>query len=314
MRSQFLETLTTLAKEHPEIVFLTGDLGFGVVEKFQRACPEQFFNMGVAEQNMIGVATGLANRGFVPFTYSIINFSVLRPIEFIRNGPVSHKLPVRIVGVGPGFEYGTNGPTHYGIEDIACLRSFGLDIIVPADPARAQQALKANWSAPQPLYFRLSKDEKLTVPELDDATDHEGFSVLQRRQGSESPTIALVCLGTLIVEGLRARRRLAEHGLSVELVCVERINDSVLDHLSTYLMDFDQIVTAEAHSVRGGLGSALTEFVCAKPRPVSVHRLGISSVPSQIGRQSTLEHNSGFDADGMVETIRSLSLELAIQT
>src|SRR5438093_13706937 len=114
MRRAFAETLAELAKEDPRIVLLTADLGFMALEPFADAFPERFFNVGVAEQNMVGAATGLAEAGFIPFVYSIVTFAVLRPFEFIRNGPVAHQLPVRIVSVGGGFEYGYNGISQYG--------------------------------------------------------------------------------------------------------------------------------------------------------------------------------------------------------
>src|SRR5580700_2046408 len=123
MRRAFVETLAELAGKDPRITLLTADLGFMALEPFSDKYPDRFFNVGVAEQNMVGVATGLAEAGFIPFVYSIVNFAVLRPFEFIRNGPIAHKLPVRIVGVGGGFEYGTNGISHYGIEDIGVLRT-----------------------------------------------------------------------------------------------------------------------------------------------------------------------------------------------
>src|SRR2546425_8822734 len=109
MRRAFAETLAELAKEDPRIVLLTADLGFMALEPFADAFPERFFNVGVAEQNMTGLATGLAEAGIIPFVYSIVTFAVLRPFESIRNGPVAHKLPVRIVSVGGGFDYGPNG-------------------------------------------------------------------------------------------------------------------------------------------------------------------------------------------------------------
>src|SRR4051812_22287055 len=118
MRAAFLRTLTELAARDERIVLLTGDLGFAAIEPFKDTFPERFFNVGVAEQNMIGIATGLAEAGFLPFAYSIATFAVLRPFEFIRNGPIMHDLPVRIVGVGGGFEYGHAGPTHHALEDV----------------------------------------------------------------------------------------------------------------------------------------------------------------------------------------------------
>src|SRR3954470_19977760 len=121
MRHAFIEHLSKLATDDRSIVLVTADLGFMVIEPFAERHPDRFFNVGVAEQNMVGVATGLAEAGFLPFVYSIITFATLRPFEFIRNGPILQKLPVRVVGIGGGFEYGNAGPTHYGLEDIGVM-------------------------------------------------------------------------------------------------------------------------------------------------------------------------------------------------
>src|SRR5947208_6407398 len=122
MRAAFAQTVCSLAANDPRVLLLTGDLGYMALEPFAQRFPDRFFNVGVAEQNMVGLATGLAEAGMVPFCYSIVTFASLRPYEFIRNGPVLHQLPVRIVGVGGGFEYGTAGPTHHGLEDIGVMR------------------------------------------------------------------------------------------------------------------------------------------------------------------------------------------------
>src|SRR5262245_66613485 len=133
MRRAFVQTLTEIADRDSRILLLTGDLGYMALEPFAEKFPSRFFNVGVAEQNMIGLATGLAEAGFLPFVYSIVTFAALRPYEFIRNGPVLHRLPVRVVGVGGGFEYGTAGPTHHGIEDVGVMRlQPGLPVVAPA--------------------------------------------------------------------------------------------------------------------------------------------------------------------------------------
>jgi transketolase len=303
MRNVFLKSLTDLAVAHPEIMFLTGDLGFGVVEQFKETCPHQFVNMGAAEQNMVGVATGLASRGFIPFVYSVVNSSVLRPLEFIRNGPVAHQVPVRIVGVGPGFEFGFHGPTDYGVEDIACLRSFGgIDIIVPADTRRAKAMLVRMWNAPRPLYFRLGADDRLVIPELEDATNHNGFSIM-KRESDLSPVAAVVCLGSSIEDGLKARRLLSRSTIAVELFCVEAITDDSMRRLASALSSFNAVVTVEAHSVRGGLGSAVAESLGELGGDRRVHRLGIHKIPKFIGSQKTLENACGFDSIGIVNAV-----------
>ncbi len=168
MRRAFTTTLVELAREHDDIVLLTGDLGYTVLEPFQEEFPDRFFNMGVAEQNMVGVATGLAEAGYRPFVYSIVTFATMRPYEFIRNGPIMHGLPVRIVGVGAGLDYAHDGVSHYGLEDVALMRMHpGMTVVAPADGRQTQAALAATWDAPGPVYYRLGKEEDLLVPGLD---------------------------------------------------------------------------------------------------------------------------------------------------
>src|SRR5271166_3462774 len=156
-----------LAAADSRILLLTGDLGYMVMEPFRQQFPDRFFNVGVAEQNMIGLATGLAEAGFLPYTYSIATFASLRPFEFIRNGPVLHNLPVRMVGMGAGFEYGHSGSSHYALEDVGALRTLpGLTIVVPADPSQAATAIRDTQDVAGPVYYSLGKDDKISVPGL----------------------------------------------------------------------------------------------------------------------------------------------------
>src|SRR3972149_5485094 len=142
MRIAFTKTLAELAEQDPRILLLTGDLGYMALEPFSERFPDRFFNVGVAEQNMVGIATGLAEAGFIPFVYSIVTFATLRPYEFIRNGPILHRLPVRIVGVGGGLEYGHNGMSHYGLEDVGVMRiQPGITLVAPADYQQTKEAL-----------------------------------------------------------------------------------------------------------------------------------------------------------------------------
>ena len=139
MRAAFVRTLVELAAADRRIILLTGDLGFMALEPFMERFPDRFVNVGVAEQNMVGIATGLAEAGWLPFVYSIVTFATLRPYEFIRNGPVMHGLPVRIVGVGGGFEYGPQGLSHHGLEDVGVMRvQPGMTVVAPADHRQMQ--------------------------------------------------------------------------------------------------------------------------------------------------------------------------------
>src|SRR5258708_23812991 len=168
MRRAFIGALLEIASREPRVVLLTADLGYGVVDQFAKQLPRQFINVGVAEQNMMGVATGLAARGYIPFAYSIASFASLRAYEFIRNGPILHRLPVRIIGVGGGMDYGHQGLTHYALEDLAVMRvQPDLTVIAPADSDQARAALLATSDRPGPPSFRLGKDELPPVPGLD---------------------------------------------------------------------------------------------------------------------------------------------------
>lgn len=158
MRQTFFATLADLAREDERIMLLTGDLGWGFYEPFAAEFPSRFINAGCAEQNMIGVATGLAEAGFIPFCYSITPFATLRPLEFIRNGPVLHNLPVRIVGVGRDDEYGLNGQTHYAYGCNEAMAAIGLPAITPYDKEAVVISLKQSMTTSMPLYFSLSKN------------------------------------------------------------------------------------------------------------------------------------------------------------
>src|SRR5205807_1062265 len=142
MRRAFTNMLVELAEHDPRIMLLTGDLGYLALEPFSERFPDRFFNVGVAEQNMVGLATGLAEAGFIPFVYSIVTFATLRAYEFIRNGPIGHGLPVRLVGIGGGMEYGTAGRSHHGLEDVGVMRlQPGIGVVAPADFQQARTAM-----------------------------------------------------------------------------------------------------------------------------------------------------------------------------
>jgi transketolase len=166
MRKQFVTTLMEIADADDRVVLLTADLGFMVLEPFAERHPNRFFNIGVAEANMISIAAGMAREGFIPFCYSIATFASMRGYEQFRNGAVLHNLPVRIVGIGGGFAYGSAGFTHHALEDIALMRvQPNVGIVAPADDAQVERALRDHYARPQPMYLRLAK-ETATHPEL----------------------------------------------------------------------------------------------------------------------------------------------------
>jgi transketolase len=161
MRSALVETLIELATVDDRVVLLTADLGWSVLERFASAFPDRFYNVGVAEQNMIGVATGLALEGAVPFAYTIATFATMRAFEQFRHGPALHGLPVRLVGVGGGFSYGHAGPSHHAIEDLCLMRALaGVTVIAPAVPPRPGPPFARHLLSPDQLTYGSTRTRK----------------------------------------------------------------------------------------------------------------------------------------------------------
>ncbi len=220
MRLAFINTLLELAARDPRVMLLTGDLGFTVLEPFAEQFPRRFINAGIAEQNMVGMATGLAEAGFIPFVYSIAPFISLRPYEFIRNGPVLHRLPVRIIGVGGGFDYGPNGLSHYALEDVAVMRTLpGLGVVAPADGAQTRAALEKMYDRPEPVFFRLGRDRNTPLPGLDGF--YEPGRAAMVRGGRD---LLLVTTGNISFDAVEAADKLAEQGIACGVIVAACLN------------------------------------------------------------------------------------------
>jgi len=299
MRQAFVQTLVELAARDSRILLLTADLGYLALEPFMEKHPDRFFNVGVAEQNMVGLATGLAEAGFIPYVYSIAPFAVLRPYEFIRNGPVQHRLPVRIVGVGGGLEYGTNGLSHYGLEDIAVMRAQpGLTVIAPADASQARRAVAATWNLPGPVYYRIGKDDKAIVPGLDGRFELGKLQVL--REGAD---LLLIAMGSVATEAAAAVQVLASRGVSCSLAIIASISPAPIKDLVDLLTQHQVVVTVEAHYRTGGLGSLVAEVIAEHRLRCQLTRCGVGSLPNgTIGSQRYLHQLYGLSAEKLVET------------
>lgn len=284
MRKAVIRGLVELAEKDPRVVFLTADLGYTVVEPFAERFPDRFFNVGVSEQNMIGVASGLAESGFIPYVYSIAPFAALRPYEFIRNGPVLQRLPVRIIGVGGGFDYAPAGPTHYALEDIGVFRMLpGMHVIAPADARQCRTALLALHDSPEPAYFRLGKDEKYEVPGLDGR-----FAPGRAQTVRHGADCLFICLGPIVAMALRAADTLAQSGLQSTVVAVASMSPAPADDLAAVMARFRSVLTVEAHYVSGGLGSLVCETVAERSLDCRVTRCGVTASPA--GEQGDAEY------------------------
>ena len=200
MRNAFLQGLLDVAANDPNVWLITADLGFSVLEPFADRFPERFINVGVAEQNMMGIAAGLALSGKRVVAYSIVNFATLRCLEQIRNDVVHHQADVKIVGVGTGYAYGSQGHTHYGLSDAAVMNAIGgIDVITPADPIEARYVTRVMFESSMPAYLRLGrsgeKNLHSSTPEVE-----RGRKIVCR-QGSAALIIAT---GNILDEALQA--------------------------------------------------------------------------------------------------------------
>jgi transketolase len=299
MRNAFVDTLAEIAEGDPRIVFLTGDLGFMVLEPLAERLRGRFVNVGVAEQNMVGVATGLAEAGYTPFVYSIATFASMRAYEFIRNGPLLHSLPVRIVGVGAGLDYGHNGVTHYALEDVAIMRAQPeMTIIAPADPAQAVTALRCSLELPGPIYFRIGKSSS-PVAELDGR-----FELGRLNRLVDGEDVAIVALGSMAGEALQAADRLALQGISASVAVVASVQPAPCDDLAEMLAEVSTVATVEAHYRTGGLGSIVAEVIAESGLRCRLMRHAVRSMPRGVtGTLSFLNGFYGLSAEALTESI-----------
>ena len=305
MRRAFIRTLVDLAKDDERIVLMTGDLGYTVVEPFAERFPSRFFNVGVAEQNLLGLATGLAESGFVPFVYSMTTFVVLRAYEFIRNGPIAHRLPVRIVGIGGGFEYASAGFTHFGVDDVGVLRvQPGLTIIAPADHAQAASALRATWSLVGPFYYRIGKDDVSTVPGLNGRFDVSRAQVL-----SEGRDLLVLAMGAIARQAVDAVTQLGAQGHSVGLIIVDTVSPAPVEQLRHALAAVPAAMTVEAHYRVGGLGSLVSEIVAEHGLRCRVARCGVATMPvGHTGSEGYMAARHGLTSEGLAASaLRALN-------
>jgi transketolase len=287
VRRAFIEALSELAARDRRIVLLTGDLGFGVLDAFAARFPGRFINVGVAEQNMIGLATGLAEGGYLPFAYSISSFLTFRAYESIRCGPIMHRLPVRLIGIGAGAEYGHQGLTHYALEDIGVLRlQPELTVVTPADSRQASRALTATWDSPGPIYYRLGKDEDADVQGLDGRFDASGVQTL--RTGSD---VLFLATGAIAREALAAADLLERDGVSAGAAVVSVLNP-LPSGLAPLLDRVPLVVTVEAHYAAGGLGSIVAEVVAGGGLSCRLVRCGFIATPDAISGSAAFLHSA----------------------
>jgi transketolase len=295
MRTAFIEQLIVEARRNPKLFLVVGDLGFSVVEPFAAEFPERFLNAGVAEQNMTGVAAGLASEGYHVFTYSIGNFPTLRCLEQIRNDICYHNFPVTVVAVGAGMSYGNLGYSHHCVQDIAALRGLpGITILSPADPNEARQCVRWLSQNPGPSYLRLGKAGEPSIH--DKQILLEGPTLIVDHEAE----LCIVGTGSILAEAVSAAESLATQDIKADVLSLTKVNP-VDVHDFANLLRYKKILTIEEHVPAGGIGELLKSML---PRTVKIESLALeNSLTSKVGSQRYLRVLAKLDEVAITDKI-----------
>lgn len=300
MRTRFFSELVAAAQADCDIVLMVGDLGFGVVNDFIDKVPSQFVNAGVAEQNMTGMAAGMALAGAKVFTYSIANFPTLRCLEQIRNDVAYHGADVIVVAVGGGLAYGALGMSHHATEDLAILRSIpGLAVAAPGDPEETSVVLEDLLANGGPAYLRLGKAGERTV--------HRQRPLFERGQLvhlAAGADVALLSIGAMLPTVVDAAESLEAAGISVTVVSVPWLAPFDSDGVAALGRSHRLVVTVEEHSVSGGLGGATAEVLAECEDAAPLLRIGVPHrFSSVVGDQNYLRAEHGLTHESITERV-----------
>lgn len=299
MRAAFVKTLEKLAEDNPDIFLLTADLG-KFFESFQEKFPKRFINCGVAEQNMIGVAAGLALSGKNVYCYSIIPFLIMKTLENIRIDICCQNLNIKLLGAGGGLVYGVEGTTHQAIEDIAIMRALpNMTVVAPGDLLETKVLAKESVNYPGPLYIRFGRDK---APQI-----HQTLPDLKIGRGivlNKGKNIALVTAGTLLFEAKKVVEKLAEKGLEITFVTMPTIKPIDKELLGDLAKTHKMIFTLEDHSEIGGLGSVINEVLTEINFRGKFKKIALpDEYPKYIGHPDYLYKCYGLDPQSLTNII-----------
>jgi len=304
MRATFIRTLLEMAERDERIYLVVGDLGYSIVEPFVERFPSRFLNVGVAEQNMTGVAAGMALCGKVVFTYSIANFPTLRCVEQIRNDVCYHDANVKMVSVGGGLAYGALGITHHATEDIAVMRALPRTVVVaPGDPLEAAGATRAVIELPGPCYLRLGKSGEPPV-HAPGVTFCLGEAITVR-QGYD---LCLIATGSMLYNTVKVAELLASEGIYARVLSMHTIKPLDTQAVLAAARETSAIATVEEHSITGGLGSAVAEALAETSEwRVPFKRLGLPpTFTSLVGSHEYLKEAYSLSVEGIRRSLEPI--------
>ena len=303
-RAAYGEALAALANEYPELVVLDADLsGSTMSKKFADVCPDRFYNIGIAEANMAGIAAGLATCGKKPFINSFAMFAAGRAWEQVRNSIAYPRLNVKVIGSHGGLSVGEDGATHQCIEDYAIMRAIpGMLVVSPCDGPEMRLAVKALLDYEGPAYMRLGR---LAVDSVTDEAPGYRFELGKGVQLRDGTDVTVIATGMMVQEAVKASDSLKAEGISVRVIDMHTIKPLDEEIIIKAATETKGIVTAEEHSVLGGLGSAVAEVVCTKC-PAKMAMVGVQDRFGQSGKPPLLMEEYNITAADIVKAVKSL--------
>jgi transketolase len=301
-REVYGQALVELAHQHPEVVALTADLMLShQLKGFKDTHPDRFFNVGIAEANLMGVSAGLALDGKIPFATTFAAFASMRAHEQVRSDIAYPNLPVKIVGTMGGLSGGVAGPTHAGMEDLGTMRMMpGMTVIAPSDPRHLTQFVEQAYRIPGPVYIRLGRGNDPII--YGEGQVVEVGTAVRVVEGSEA---TIISTGVMLREALLAAQRLADAGIDAGVLDMHTIRPLDVDAVRA-AAETGAVVTVEDHMITNGLGSAVAECIAEAGIACRLARLGIPDLFSMIGSPAELYHHHGYDAAGIHDTVLSL--------
>ena len=301
-RKAFADELRALAREDGRIVAVCNDsVGSSNLVEFRKEFPKRLINVGIAEQDLVGVAAGLANAGKIPFVCAAAPFLTGRALEQIKADVAYSETHVVLCGQSPGMAYGELGPTHHSIEDLSWMRAVAnLPVVVPADPAQTRAAVRWAAASGRASFLRIPRF-KVPAVTPDDAPFEPGTSVLVR----DGDDVTVIAVGTLVSRAIEAAALLADEGVSVRVLNMPFVDPLDEHAVVAAARETGGIVTAEEATVSGGLGAAVAATVVTR-HPVPMRILGVPGVFAPTGSTAFLLEHFGLSAEGIVKAIREL--------
>ena len=302
MRTAFIEELCTLAESDDRIWLVCGDLGYSVLESFADKFPHRYLNAGVAEQNMTGIAAGLALSGKTVFTYSIANFPVMRCLEQIRNDVCYHNLNVKIVSVGGGLAYGSHGYTHHGVEDLAVMSVMpNMVVAAPGDPHEARAITRLACETSGPMYLRLGKAGEPVLHAAD--TNVEFGKAISVADGD---SLTILSIGGMLATVLQARLEMLSRGIHPRILSIPFLSPLDVPSILAAAKKTGALLTVEEHGP-GGLGTAVAEVLATHSCFVPLRMLRLARSPIKVsGSQEELRSAQGLSVDGIIQAAEQL--------